>query len=237
MALNCCCGKRRQQQPQPFQLLRVQDAVEQLEVVAQPDDLALRHVAQVGARGEEDRRRKLGHEMVGQIEVEIEPRQVAILLLLDLVDMVLGKQHSAFRMIGMRQRQEALRPEPFLADFLGRHVGQFLPRPHSLGQFHPDALLHRLAAGHRHALGRLVAQVVALVQQRGLPLLDRRLGRLHFGHGLCKRLLHDDRCVAGGGLLLRPCVHQDNASQGHQRDSDPKELRTSHSADLRSWLT
>ena len=48
--------------------------------------MPLRHVAQVGPRGQVDRRRKLRQEVVGQVEVEIEAGQVAAFLLLDLVD-------------------------------------------------------------------------------------------------------------------------------------------------------
>ena len=65
-------GERRDQQPQALELLRVQDAVEELEEVVDRDELALGDVAQVGARGEEDRRRELGQEVVRQVEVEIE---------------------------------------------------------------------------------------------------------------------------------------------------------------------
>ena len=45
---------------------------EQLEEVVDRDQLALRDVAEVGAGGEEDRRRELGQEMIGDVEVEIE---------------------------------------------------------------------------------------------------------------------------------------------------------------------
>ena len=41
--------ERRQQQAQPFQLPRLEDAVEQLVEVVERDQLALRDIAQVGA--------------------------------------------------------------------------------------------------------------------------------------------------------------------------------------------
>ena len=69
--------ERRHQQAQPLELLGVQDAVEQLEEVVDRDELALRDVAEVGPRGQEDRRRELRQEVVGQVEVEVEARQVA----------------------------------------------------------------------------------------------------------------------------------------------------------------
>ena len=61
--LNCCCGNGVTSSRKPFDLLRVQNAVEQLEEVHDRDELALRHVAQVGPRGQEDRRRELGQEV------------------------------------------------------------------------------------------------------------------------------------------------------------------------------
>ena len=96
--------ERRDQQPQPFELFGVQDAAEQLVEVGDRDELALRHVAQVGPRGQEDGRRKLGQQVGRQVEVEVESRQVAGLLLLDLVDVVLRKQHAPFGMVRVRQR-------------------------------------------------------------------------------------------------------------------------------------
>ena len=70
----------RQQQPQPFQLPGRQHAIEHLVVIGQRDQLALRDIAQIGARGQVDRRRKLGQEVVRQIEIDVEPRQVAPVL-------------------------------------------------------------------------------------------------------------------------------------------------------------
>src|ERR1700761_8238114 len=51
--------KRRQQQPQSFKLLRVQDPVEERVVVVHRDQLALRDIAEIRASGQIDRRRKL----------------------------------------------------------------------------------------------------------------------------------------------------------------------------------
>jgi hypothetical protein len=45
--------------------------------------LALRDVAQVGARRQEDRRRKRREQVVREVELEVEPGEVASLRLLD----------------------------------------------------------------------------------------------------------------------------------------------------------
>src|SRR6185295_16648157 len=63
--------ERRQQQAQTIELLGVQDALEQLEIVVGGDELPLRNVAQVRPCGEKDRRRKLGQELLGQIQIQI----------------------------------------------------------------------------------------------------------------------------------------------------------------------
>ena len=106
--------KGREQQPQAVELLGIEDAVEELHEIVDRDALAFRHVAEVGPRGQKDGRGKLREEMIGQIEVEIEAGQVALLLLLQLVDFKLGEKHAALGMVGVRQRKEAGRPRhPF----------------------------------------------------------------------------------------------------------------------------
>src|SRR3712207_8628882 len=67
------------------ELLRVEDAVEQLGEVGKRDQLPLRHVAQVRPGGEEDRRRELGHEVVRRSEEhtsELQSRQYLVCRLL-----------------------------------------------------------------------------------------------------------------------------------------------------------
>ena len=104
--------ERRDQQPQPFELLGIEDVLEQLVEVVERHQLALGHVAQVGPRGQVDRRRELGQQMLRQVEVEIEARQVAAGLLLGLVDeRACGKTMPPASWCGMRQREEAGRPE------------------------------------------------------------------------------------------------------------------------------
>src|SRR5450432_1865091 len=71
-------GKRRDQQAQSFELLGIEDVLEQLVEVGERHQLALRYIAQVRPRSQVDRRRELGQEMIRQVEVEIETSQVPI---------------------------------------------------------------------------------------------------------------------------------------------------------------
>jgi len=66
-------GERRHQQAQAVQLHRGQEVLEQAVVVVDRDHLAPRHVAQLGAVLEEHRRRELGQERFGQVEVHVVP--------------------------------------------------------------------------------------------------------------------------------------------------------------------
>ncbi len=94
-------GERSQQQPQTFQLLRIQNAVEQLVKVFDGDQLALRHVAQVGPRREINGRRKLGQEVFRQIELEVEAIKIAPFLFEHFLDVGLGEDHAPFGMMRM----------------------------------------------------------------------------------------------------------------------------------------
>ena len=174
-------GKRRHQQPQAFELLGIQDVLEQLVEVGQRDQLALRDVAQVRPRGQVDRRGKLRQQVLRQVEVEVEARQVALGLLLGFVDELLREYHAARFVMRMRQREESRRPQVLLLDLLRRQAGELFPG-HALGQLDAHAVLHRLAARHGHALGRSVGQVVALRQQLLLAFGEGRLFRLQSLH-------------------------------------------------------
>jgi len=77
-------GKRRDEQPQSFELFRVEHVLEELVEVAQRHQLTLRDVAEIWTRREVDRRGGLGQQMVGQIEVEVEPAEIALRLALGL---------------------------------------------------------------------------------------------------------------------------------------------------------
>ena len=47
--------------------------------------------------------------MIGNVEIDVEAREVAPLLALDLVDLEAREHHAAFLMLGVRQREEAQR--------------------------------------------------------------------------------------------------------------------------------
>ena len=100
-------GKWGQQQAQPVELLRVQDALEELVEVIRRDQLALRHVAEIRSRGQEDWRRKLGQKVIGKVELEIEAVQITARLAQDLVDVKLREQHAALGLLRVRQREKA----------------------------------------------------------------------------------------------------------------------------------
>ena len=102
--------KRRDQQPQALELLRIENVLEQPLEVVERDELALRDVAEVGPRHQEDCRGEFGKEVIGQIEVEVESREVAAGLLHRLVDERLREDHPARFVVRVRQRQEAGRP-------------------------------------------------------------------------------------------------------------------------------
>ena len=84
--------KRRQQQAEAFDLLRVEQAVKELIVVVDRDQLPLRDVTQIGTRGQEHGRWKFGQEMVWNIAVQVEACKIALLLLVDLIDFELRER-------------------------------------------------------------------------------------------------------------------------------------------------
>ena len=170
--------ERREEQPQAFELLRVQDAVEQLVVIVARDQLTARDVAEILTRREVNRRRELGQEPVGNVEIEVEAGEVTARLFLDPVDLKHGKHHPAFGMVRVRQRHEARGEQSLVADVVRRHRRQRVPR-HAGGQLHPHAVLNRLASAHRDPGDGTVAEVVAGARQVELALHDGRLGRAH----------------------------------------------------------
>jgi len=228
-------GKRSDQQPQAFELFRVQEAIEQPVVVGDGHDLPLRHVAQVGSRRQVDRRGKLRQKMLGQVEVQVEARQITALLTLDLVDVMFGEQHAALRVIRMRQREKAFRPQALFADLLGRHGRQFFPGLHARRQLHPDALLDRFAPRHGHAASGAIAQVVALGEQLHLSLHDLGLRGLHALNNVLEILGDDHRGIAGRpalsgfeghGSQRRRADHKNHKNR--QRDSTTKDSTVIH---------
>jgi hypothetical protein len=152
--------------------------------------------------------------MVRQIEVGVKALQRPHFLLVDLLNLEVGKDHAAGLVFDMRQGQEPLREQVFGANLGGGQGGQLLPGQ-ARRQFDPDSLLDGLAAaGHHHARGGPVAQVIAYVEQGPLTLHHLGLGRdvarphggkVHFDHRHVRRPF-------GGGLrwrrLGRPQVPQ-----------------------------
>lgn len=80
--------KRRDQQPQAFELFRIQNAVEEFVEVLDRDEFALRDISKVRPCRQEDRCGKLRQEMIRQVEIQIEARQIAVFLFLDFIDVL-----------------------------------------------------------------------------------------------------------------------------------------------------
>ena len=119
--------ERRDQQPQPFELLGVEDVLEQPLEVVERDELPLDTSPRSGRVVRKIAAGKLGQEMIGQVEVEIESRQVAVGLLLRFVDQELREDHAARFVVRVRQRQEAGRPGVLVPDLVRRHRGELVP--------------------------------------------------------------------------------------------------------------
>src|SRR3989441_9404626 len=143
-------GERREQQAQSLELLRVQDAVEQLVIVVGGHQPATRYVPEVGTRRQVDGRRELREEPVRDVEIQVEAGQVPTRLLLELVDEEVGKDHAALGMVRMRQRHEALGKESLLTDLGGRHSLQRGP-PRARGPPYADAPPGRPSPAHSDA--------------------------------------------------------------------------------------
>jgi hypothetical protein len=83
--------------------------------------------------------------MIGQVEVEIETRDITAFLTLELIDVEPGEDHASFGMIGMRKRQKPNRKRVLVLDLVRRQPRESIPRP-PFPEFHPNALLQRLTA-------------------------------------------------------------------------------------------
>ena len=97
-----------------------------------------------GAGRQIDGGRKLGQEVVRQIKIQIEARQIPALLLLDLVDVERGKDHAAFRVVGMGEWQEPFGEHPLVFDRFGAHGRELGPR-HPRRECDPHTALHGFA--------------------------------------------------------------------------------------------
>jgi hypothetical protein len=84
--------------------------------------------------------------------------------------------------------------KPLLTDRVRAHARELFPG-YPRGQLDANAFLQRLAALHRDALGGMVAEVVALVEQRLMIAFDAWLCRYIRGHPGRKRLVDCNRLV------------------------------------------
>src|SRR2546425_2404642 len=112
--------KLSHQQPQAFELLGIQNAVEKLVVIINSDYLPFGNIAQIGASGQEDRRWEFRQKPVRQIKVHVKAFQAGQRFYFSL-----WKDHTAYRMIDVRQRQIG-EDFPF-ADLFRRHLSQLFP--------------------------------------------------------------------------------------------------------------
>ncbi len=187
--------KLRHQEPHPFQILGVEDALEYFLEILEGHHFSLRHVSQVRPGGQEHGRRELGREVLGQVEIEVEAFQA-----LELLDLVLGKEHASGRMVRVGQRQVTLGKQTLFLDFFRRKLGQLL-KGHALGKFGGRSHRDRFAAGHLAFIVHALGQVVTFLQQGFLPGHDAGLGGLVVGHHLGEAYLADqdrsDLVVAG----------------------------------------
>ena len=140
VGLNSSCGKRRQQHPQAVELHRGEDVLEQAVVVVDRDHLAARDIAQFRPVLQEYRRRKLGQERIGQIEIDIETLQPG-----KHVDLHLGENLAAGGLLRMGQRW--IGKHVFRLDFFRGHARHLLPG-HAFRQPRRRPDRQRLAPGH-----------------------------------------------------------------------------------------
>ncbi len=235
-------GKRRHQEPQPVELLRVQQAVEQLIVIFDRDQFSVRDVAEIGPRREVNRRRELGEKVLGQIVRQVEPIEIAALLLQHFLDMKFRKDHAPFGMMRMGERIEAGGKQVLLANFVRRHAGKLVPACAGR-QFGADAFLQGLGAVHLRRRRRMVGQVVPLGEQVELPFHHGRLVSLHLRLHLVERLGHHHggkavgRSVGRGHGAVRKSQEsgrRDDGRGGREASQDNKALR--HRCILLAWV-
>lgn len=143
--------KRCQQQAQALHLHRRDDPVHNLVEVPDGQQLAAGHITELRMSCEEDRRRELGSQVVGQVELHVEAAQIARLLLVDLIDLPVRKYLPARCLLNVRQRKKALGQQASLANLAGAHVRE-APPGHARGQLDTNPGLDRLLAPrHRNA--------------------------------------------------------------------------------------
>ena len=113
--------------------------------------------------------------MIRDIVLDVEPREIALFLPLDLVDEEARKHEAPFLMLGVRQRVESLGKDVLIANLLRAHIRKGLPGL-SRRELDANAFLHRFRAVHRDARGGSIAQVISLVEN--CHVLARDVGLL-----------------------------------------------------------
>jgi len=83
-------------------------------------------------------------------KIDVEAREVAPLLALDLVDLEAREHHAAFLMLGGGSGRKPSGNRVPIANLLRRHAGETVPR-RSCGEFDADSFLDRLGVVHRDA--------------------------------------------------------------------------------------
>ncbi len=203
-------GELREQEPEPLQLLRVEDAVEDLVEIVDRDEAALGHVAQIRAGGEVDGRRGIRQDMLGQVEVHIEPGEPRQEL-----QRHLREEHASLGVVGERQR--LVREVPLILDLRRSHLIELFPAAVSeLGRRpHRD----RLAAGHLDTRIGFRCKVVPRAKQVCVGFGPLRLDGQARGLDLLERLRLVDRSIArrDPSLLSRRRDGHCHHEQGHER--------------------
>jgi hypothetical protein len=100
------------------------------------------------------------------------------------------------RMDRMRQRKKPLRPKAAFSDFVRVHRGELFPR-NALRQPNAHGLLQRFSVRHGDALGRAVAEVIALFEHLLMFAFDSGLGCHIQGHRGRERLVDGVWLAAG----------------------------------------
>lgn len=178
------------------------------------NEFALGDIAQVGTGSEEDGRGKLWQQMVRQVIIEVEAGEVELLLLLDLVDVEFRENHTAFRLIGVRQRKEANRQSILPAYLVRRHGGQLIPGDARF-QFGSWTLLKLLTSAHGAGIRRAVSEVVTALKDGHMALPDDRLLRFLRGHDRVKRLFDHDGRITGLWRVLGKHPSGERENQNH----------------------
>ena len=104
-------GKGGDQQSQSIELLGIQDVLVERAVVVEGHQSTPRDVSQVGTRGQVDRGGEFREEVIGQVEIEVEARQVSSGLPSRLCDEEPREHHPPRLVVGVRQWQEGGWPE------------------------------------------------------------------------------------------------------------------------------